>query len=185
MKTDPKQLLKGRGLNAWDAYLCSIRGRNIATAFLDELADVFRQFFLAQTDRAIQTVESLVFPRKAAHLASPKRYVSEMPKTGAKRVMRIETFNEETGFWEEDGEFELPVPPDDAIAAAAYGALRATAASLRNSATHDANQCVRQKMWKQSKLRRSVTILSSTKLKSTQSSRTIGDRRLNLRTPHK
>lgn len=183
MKTDFRETLKSRGLNGWDAYLCSVRGRNIATAFLDEVADVFKQFFeYFRRGGRRQVRESLVFPKTASALLSPKRYVGEARSFG-RNYMKLQTLSEDGSEWEDDAEFELPHHQDQAVAV--DGALRVTARALRDSAPHDGHECVRKKLWKQSKLRRQVTILSSTKLKSRQSTRSIGDRKLNLRTPHR
>lgn len=183
--------LAQRGLTGWDGYKCCIRARNIATRFIDEVGDVF-EFYWDQIirgrlrERSVQ--DSLVFPATGpTRVEFPKRFeVTPGRVPGGPAIMIIGVLailTRERGTWESDGEF--PIPEAAPQAQLAVKALRATATSLRKKTESDCYSCIRKKLWGQKKLRRSVTILSSTNLTSVQGTRSIGDRRLNLRTPHK
>lgn len=183
---DARSELKQRGVNAWDAYVCCVRARNIATQFIDEVGTKV----VEMTTRGRDDVErSSVFP-----YIVPITFLMMLPKQIAAKPIRrpggglfiifiISTLIGEPTQWREDGKFELPM--GWAAADIIEEVMQATARSLRKRTEGDCFRCISAKLWGQKKLRRTVTILSSSKLKSVSGTRSIGDRKLNLRTPHK
>lgn len=178
--------LKQRGVSAWEAYKCCVYSRNVATRYISEISNRVLEMW----DGRGQTRESAVFPWVPVLtllLMQPKR-IRTAPRPAPPGPGVVITFILVTYFgdpleWREDGKWEQPFGWAEAFQVAQP--LQAAERALRKRTDGDCLRCIQSKLWTQKKLRRTVTILSSTNLKSKSGTRSIGDRKLNLRTPHR
>jgi len=142
--------LKIRGINAWEAFKCCVKGRNDASRFIDEVADRLYQNFHSDPPRPAQCLApsgSVVMPLL--------RFTRCVPVGRPGVVMfgfQAQEEREDGVAWVDITGFEEP--RNATQLQAVTEALRATARAVRAKTEDNCFDCVKKRVWGQKKKRK-------------------------------
>lgn len=175
--------LSKRAISAWEATKCCIRSRNDASRFVGEVTDQIEKFY-HEPDPPGEPMQAGIRIPSAVYQHVALFFIKNLPKKSPGVFFTTLGWDPIKKDWETFDGNAYPLPKSDGEMERMRAVAQEVQYRIRDKSDKECKACMRQRMWGQDKRRKGVTILAS-RTKNPMKLVVVGDRRLNLRVPHR